>query len=66
MSIKTKRVPVSQAMTALVREKRRRPKGKMAEKPPVIPCTTKKLNHILDKWIGNKIFRLYLVSRPPT
>lgn len=57
MSIKTKRVPVSQAMTALVREKRRKPKGKMAEEPPVIPCTTKKLNHVLDKWIGNKIFQ---------
>ena len=65
LAIKTKRVPVSEAMTASVEEKRRRPKGKMAEEQAVIPCTIEELNHVLDKWIGDGIVRPYPVSRPP-
>ena len=32
-------MPVSQAMTALVGDRRKRPDGKVFEEPPVIPCT---------------------------
>lgn len=53
-------------MIVSVGEKRKRPKGKMIEEPPVIPCTREELNHVLDKWIGDGIVRSYLVSRPPT
>jgi len=45
-------------MTASVGEKRKRPEGKMVKEPPVIPCTTKELNHVLDKWIGRKKDRI--------
>ena len=53
-------------MTASVGEKRKRPKEKVTKEPPVIPCTTKELNHILDKWIGDKIVRPFIVSSPST
>ena len=62
----TKKVPVPQAMTASVGEKRKRPEGKVFEEPPVIPCTAKELNHVLDKLIGDEIVRLFTMSRPPT
>ena len=47
--MKTKRVPVSYAMTVLVGEKRKRPEGKVTMEPHVIPCTIEELNHVLDK-----------------
>ena len=53
-------------MTTLVREKRKRPEGKMTEKPLVILCTVEELNHVLDKWIGDGVVRPFTVSRPPT
>ena len=52
-------------MTASIGEKRKKSKGKVTEEPPVIPCTAKELNHILDKWIGDEIVRTFIVSRPP-
>ena len=64
--MRTKKVPVPQAMTASVGEKRKRPKGKVFEEPLVIPCTIEELNHVLDKWIGDGIVRPFTVSRPPT
>ena len=64
--MKTKRVPVSQAMTASVGEKRKRLEGKVAKEPPVILYTAKELNHVLDKWIGDGIVKPFTVSRPPT
>ena len=64
--MRTKRVPVSQAMIASIIEKRKRPEGKVTEEPPVISCTAKELDHILDKWIGDEIVRLFTISRPPT
>ena len=64
--MRTKRVPVPQAMTTSVGEKGKKPEGKMVEEPPVIPCTTEELNHVLDKWIGDGIVRPFIVSRPPT
>ena len=47
--MKIKRVPISQAMTTSVEEKRKRPEGKVTEEPPVILCTVEELNHVLDK-----------------
>ena len=55
LTMKTKKVPISQAMTASVGEKRKRPKRKRTKEPLVIPCTTEELNHVFDKWIGDGI-----------
>ena len=60
--MKTKRVPVSSAMTALVGEKRERLEGKVTEEPPVILCTAKELNHVLDKWIGDGVVRPFTMG----
>ena len=57
MTMRTKRVPVHLAMTVSAREKKKRPKGKMAEEPPMIPFTIEELNHVLDKWIRDGIVR---------
>ena len=57
LTMKTKRVPVSQAMTTSVGEKRKRPEGKMTKEPPMIPCTVEESNHVLDKWIGDRVVR---------
>ena len=65
-TMRTKRMPVSQAMIASIGEKRKRPNGKVFEEPPVIPCTIKELNHVLDKWNGDGVVRPFTVSRPPT
>ena len=59
-------MPESQAMTASVREKRKRPDEKVFEEPPAIPCTAEELNHVLDKWIGDGVVRPFTMSRPPT
>ena len=53
-------------ITASVGEKRKRLKGKVTEEPPVISCTTEELNYVLDKWIGDGVVRLFIVSRQPT
>ena len=64
--MRTKRVPIPQAMTVSMGEKRKRPDGKVFEEPPLIPCTAEELNHVLDKWIRDGIVRPFTVSRPPT
>ena len=64
-TMRTKRMPTSQAMTESVGEKRKRLDGKVFEEPPVIPCTAEELNHVLDKWIGDGVVRPFTVSRPP-
>ena len=63
--MRTNRVPVSQAMTASVAEKRKKPEGKVTKEPLVIPCTVEELNHVLDKWIGDGVVRPFIVSKPP-
>ena len=50
---------------SLNRGKRKKPEGKMIEEPLVIQCTAKELNHVLDKWIGDGVVRLFTVSMPP-
>ena len=64
--MRTKRVPVPQAMKTSWGKKRKRPNGKVFEEPPVIPCTVEELNHVLDKWIRDGIVRPFTVSKPPT
>ena len=59
-------MPASQAMTASVGEKRKRPDRKLLEELPTIPCTTEELNYVLDKWIGNGVVRPFTMSKPPT
>ena len=66
LTMRIKRVPIPQIMTASVGEKRKRLEGKMFAEPPMIPCIVEELNHILDKWIGDGIIRPFTVSRPPT
>ena len=65
-TMRTKRMPASQAMTASVGEKRKRPNRKVFEESPVIPCTVEELNHVPDKWIGDGMVRPFIMSRPPT
>ena len=64
--MRTKKVPVPRAMIASVGEKRKKPEGKIAKDPLVIPCTAEEMNHVLDKWIGDGIVRPFTVSKPPT
>jgi len=66
LTMRIERVPVPQAMTASVGEKRKRSEGKVAEEPPMIPCAAEELNHVLDKWIGDGIVRLFTLSKSPT
>ena len=63
--MRTKRIPVSQAMTASVGEKRKRLDGKVFEELLVIPCIAEELNHVLDKWIEDGVIRPFTVSRLP-
>ena len=65
-TMRTERMPISQAMIASVGENRKRPDGKMFEEPPMIPCTAEKLNHVLEKWNRDGVVRPFTVSRPPT
>ena len=65
-TMRTKRMLASQAITASVGEKRKRPDGKVFEEPLTIPCTTEELNHVLDKWIGDGVVRPFTVSKTPT
>ena len=64
LTIKMKRVLGPQAMADSVREKRKRPKGKTFEEPLVISCTVKELNHVLNKWIEDDIFKSNEVAKP--
>ena len=63
--MRTKRVLVPKAMTVSVREKRKILIRKVFEEPPMIPCTTEELNHVLDKWIRDGIVRPFTMSKPP-
>ena len=64
--MRTKRTLASQAMTASVGEKRKRPDRKVFEEPSTIPCTAEELNHVLDKWIRDGVVRPFIMSKPPT
>ena len=59
-------MPVPQAITASVGEKRKKLEGKIFDEPPMIPYTAVELSHVLDKWIRDGIVRPFTVSRPLT
>ena len=46
-----------QAMAMSTGELRRKTEGREYDTPPPIPCTPKKLDVLLDKWIVDKIFK---------
>ena len=46
-----------QAMAVSTGERRRKTEGREYDTPPPIPCTPKKLDVLLDKWIVDKIFK---------
>ena len=41
-------------------------KGKAVEEYPPISCTLEKLSVILDRWIANRVIKLYKIDREPT
>ena len=47
-------------------ERRRKTDRREYDTPPPIPCTSKELNVLLDKWITDGIFKPNQVSREPT
>ena len=47
-------------------ERRRKTEGREYDTPPPIPCTSKKLDVLLDKWIADGIFKPNQISREPT
>ena len=53
-------------MAASMGQKRKRPERKTFEEPLVIPCMAEELNHVLNKWIEDGIFKTYKVAKPPT
>ena len=46
--------------------KKKREKGKAIKEYPPISCTSKKLSVILDRWIANRVIKLYKIDREPT
>ena len=56
----------SQVMAVSTRERRRKTEGREYDTPPPLPCTPKKLDVLLDKWIADGIFKPNQVSREPT
>ena len=47
-------------------KKRKKLEGREYESPPLIPCTPKELDVLLDKWIVDGVFKPNHVSREPT
>ena len=47
-------------------ERRRKTDGREYDTPPLITCTSKKLNVLLDKWIADGVFKPNQVSRELT
>ena len=56
----------SQAMAETTGERRRKTEGREYDTPPLIPCTPKELDVLLDKWIADGIFKPNQVSRELT
>ena len=53
-------------MTVSTGERRRKTNGREYDTPPPIPCTSKELDVLLDKWIVDGIFKPNQVSKEPT
>ena len=46
-----------QAMAISTSERRRKTDGREYDTPPPIPCTSKELDVLLDKWIADGVFK---------
>ena len=55
-----------QAMTVSTGEQRRKTNGREYDTPPPIPCTSKELDVLQDKWIADGVFKSNQVSKEPT
>ena len=44
-------------MAVSTSEKKRKSGGREYENPPLIPCTPKELDVLLDKWIADGVFK---------
>ena len=53
-------------MAVSISEQRRKTDGMEYDTPLPIPCTLKKLDVLLDKWIANEVFKPNQVSKGPT
>ena len=55
-----------QAKVVSIGEPRRKTDGREYDTPPLIPCTPKELDVLLDKWIADRFFKANQVSKKPT
>ena len=55
-----------QAMAVSIGERKRKADGREYDTPPPLPCTSKKLDMLIDKWIVDGVFKPNQVSREPT
>ena len=46
-------------------ERKKKTDGREYDTPPLIPCTPKELDVLLDKWIEDGVFKPNQVSREP-
>ena len=53
-------------MAVSISERKRKANGREYNTPSPLPCTSKKLDVLLDKWIANEVFKPNQVSREPT
>jgi len=53
-------------MTMSTGKRRKKSEGKEYKSPPLIPCTPKELDVLLDKWIVDGVFKINHVFREPT
>ena len=44
-------------MAVSIGERKRKVDGKEYDTPPPLPCTTKELDMLLDKWIADGVFQ---------
>ena len=53
-------------MAVSIGERKRKVVRREYDTPPPLPCTSKELDVLIDKWIADKVFKLNQVSREPT
>ena len=53
-------------MAASTSERKRKANGREYDTPPPLPCTSKELNVLLDKWIVDRVFKPNQMSKEPT
>ena len=55
-----------QAIAVSTGERRRKTNEREYDTPPPIPCTSKELDVLLDKWIADGVFKPNQVFKEPT